>query len=157
MDILKELRKNKKSTQKEVADYCGINFQTYGRYEKGQYSPDSVTLGKLAEYFGVSADLLLCQYKLSSSSHSNVNYPTTKVSDDFAIDAQVAVNRIISDIQLLARFPMNNNYSYTVDQIEQIFSAIDAQLLLAKTVFKESPPRVNNLFIFRAIDKDTLE
>lgn len=56
---LKELRLKKGITQAELADLLGVSPSTIGMYEQGRREPDSSTVKWLAEYFGVSADILL--------------------------------------------------------------------------------------------------
>ena len=56
---LKELRKDKKSTQKQVAEVLGLNERTYRQYEAGEVDPPSSKTVKLAEYFNVSTDYIL--------------------------------------------------------------------------------------------------
>lgn len=53
---LKKIRKEKKITQEEISGYLGVKRQTYSAYERGVSVPDSLTLKKLADYFGVSTD-----------------------------------------------------------------------------------------------------
>lgn len=71
MNNLKELRKLKGATQKDVGDYIGVSFQTYSRYEKGIFQPDHETLAKIAEYFGVSVDYLLAGAPVIVDSETN--------------------------------------------------------------------------------------
>lgn len=56
---LKELRKQKKVTQQDVANYLGITRPAYTAYEKGSRNPDYDLLNKLARYFNVTTDYLL--------------------------------------------------------------------------------------------------
>ena len=56
---LKELRAEKKLTQKEVAEYLRISSVTDLRYEKEQREPSLELLAELAIFFGVSTDYLL--------------------------------------------------------------------------------------------------
>lgn len=53
---LKKVRKEKKITQEEISNFLGVKRQTYSAYERGVSVPDSLTLKKLADYFGVSTD-----------------------------------------------------------------------------------------------------
>ena len=55
---LKELRKSKGATQKQVAEAIGFTDRNYRRLEAGN-TPYVETLAKLAEYFNVSTDYLL--------------------------------------------------------------------------------------------------
>ena len=59
MEQLKALRKNFKYTQKNVADYLGLDRTTYVKYENGQSEPNFETLLKICELFQVSTDYLL--------------------------------------------------------------------------------------------------
>lgn len=56
---LKELRIEKKFSQKDVAQSLGIDRTTYTKYETGKSEPDFETIKKLADFFGVSIDSLL--------------------------------------------------------------------------------------------------
>ena len=58
-DMLKQLRKNNKQTQQDLADFLGISRGTYAHYEINRREPDAATLIKLADYFHVSVDVLL--------------------------------------------------------------------------------------------------
>lgn len=53
------LRKNKKKTQQEIADYLGITRPAYTAYERGTRQPDYETLNKIANYYDVTSDYLL--------------------------------------------------------------------------------------------------
>lgn len=59
MKHLKELRQSKGVSQQVVADYLEITRQAYSNYENGNRAPDTETLLKLGEYFGVSVDTIL--------------------------------------------------------------------------------------------------
>ena len=56
---LKECRKIKNVTQREVADFLGVTLGAYQRYEMGTREPNINTLNKLADYFKTSTDFLL--------------------------------------------------------------------------------------------------
>lgn len=57
--LLKELRAEKKVTQKELAEIFGISTTCYAGYEQGYREPSFDILKKIAQYFDVSADYLL--------------------------------------------------------------------------------------------------
>lgn len=56
---LRELRTEKKMTQRQVAEALGINSVTYLHYEKSQREPPLSLLADMAKFFGVSTDYLL--------------------------------------------------------------------------------------------------
>ena len=56
---LKELRKSKKMTQKQMAEALQITFRQYQRYESGNQTTTLENLIKMADFFGVSLDYLV--------------------------------------------------------------------------------------------------
>ena len=58
---LKELRAEKGETQKEVADFIGCSSLVYSRYEREEREPDIDTLCRLADFFGVTVDYIVCR------------------------------------------------------------------------------------------------
>ena len=58
-DRLKELRKEKGVTQRQMADLLGIAERNYQRYETGVVDPTASTAVKIADFFEVSVDYLI--------------------------------------------------------------------------------------------------
>lgn len=56
---LKELRKEKNKTQKDIAKLTGYKQTLVSKWEHGDREPDTETLIKLANYFNVSVDYLI--------------------------------------------------------------------------------------------------
>lgn len=56
---LKELRKSKKMTQKQMAEALQITLRQYQRYESGNQTTTLENLIKMADFFGVSLDYLV--------------------------------------------------------------------------------------------------
>lgn len=52
--------------------------------------------------------------------------------------AQKRTNKLINDLRLLGNTANKNSYSYTDDQIDKIFSAVDTKLLEVKGQFRRS-------------------
>lgn len=59
MERLRELRKSKGISLKELGAIIGVAESTMSLYESGKRQPDYETLLKLAEYYGVTVDYLL--------------------------------------------------------------------------------------------------
>lgn len=57
--LIKELRKNKKLTQMQLADALGVSKTSVASWETGLFSPEGENLDKLVHFFNVSADYLL--------------------------------------------------------------------------------------------------
>lgn len=56
---LSDLRKAKRITQGELAEFVGTSFQTISKWENGITMPDITVLPVLAAFFEVSIDELL--------------------------------------------------------------------------------------------------
>jgi len=59
MKRIKELRKQNKITQKELAKLFHIANSTLSYWEKGKFDPNKKQIIELADYFNVSTDYLL--------------------------------------------------------------------------------------------------
>lgn len=60
---LKELRKEKNLTQKEISKLLDIKQNTYSNYENNKSEPDIQTLIKMADIFKSSIDYICGRYK----------------------------------------------------------------------------------------------
>lgn len=58
-DRIRELRKERRETQVQVAKAIGIAEQHYQRFEGGVNLPNLENVWKLADHFGVSIDYLV--------------------------------------------------------------------------------------------------
>lgn len=56
---LKELRKERHYTQEQMADYLGVSYVQYYKYEKGQTDLSTDTLIKIAQLFECTTDEIL--------------------------------------------------------------------------------------------------
>ena len=59
MNRLKELRQNKKLSQKEIAETLGFSLRSFQRMENGESQIKPEKAQQLADYFGVSVGYLL--------------------------------------------------------------------------------------------------
>ncbi|WP_213997003.1 helix-turn-helix domain-containing protein [Tepidanaerobacter syntrophicus] len=67
MNRIKELREEAKISQAELASMLGVTQQALSNYENGLREPDLDTINKIANYFGVSIDYLLCRTNVRNS------------------------------------------------------------------------------------------
>lgn len=58
-EVLRELRKEKKVSQRELGERLGISDRNIRFYESGEHRPDFEGLLALADYFEVSLDYLV--------------------------------------------------------------------------------------------------
>ncbi|MDE5602063.1 MAG: helix-turn-helix domain-containing protein [Clostridia bacterium] len=59
MNVLQDLRKKRKITQQQLADYLGVPRTTLAHYESGRNEMGYDLLCRTADYFEVSVDALL--------------------------------------------------------------------------------------------------
>lgn len=57
---IRDLREDNDKTQQEIADYLGTSQTMYARYERGANELPIRHLIKLAKYYHVSTDYILC-------------------------------------------------------------------------------------------------
>lgn len=55
---LKGLRDEINHSQQQIADFLGVTKSAYGNYEQGLNYPNTETIIKIADFFGVSLDYL---------------------------------------------------------------------------------------------------
>lgn len=70
---ISKLRKEKGMTQEELAKALNITRSALSLYEIGKRDPDTETLKKIAEYFGVSIDYIL----------GRTDLPNAHIPDDY--------------------------------------------------------------------------
>lgn len=61
---IKSYRKKREITQEQLAEYLNISFQSVSKWECGDAYPDITMLPKIALFFGITTDELLCIDKL---------------------------------------------------------------------------------------------
>lgn len=71
---LRDIRKERGKTQKQIAKLLGISQQSYSAYENGVSQPPRDALIKLAEYYQVSTDYLLDRTNLPTSTPRQVTF-----------------------------------------------------------------------------------
>ena len=68
-EILRELLEQDGISQKQLAAALNLAPSTLGNYIRGLREPDFTTLGKIADYFGVTVDFLLGHTPKDGLSH----------------------------------------------------------------------------------------
>ena len=83
---IRDLREDMDLLQIDVALATGIDQKTLSNYETGKTNPDSSSLIRLADFFGVTIDYLV--------GYSNINIKSNK-------DISARLERIVSEINEL--------------------------------------------------------
>lgn len=63
---IRDLREDNDLTQKQVADYLMCDQSLYSKYERGERDLPLAHAAKLADYYGVSVDYLLCRTNIKT-------------------------------------------------------------------------------------------
>ncbi len=58
---LRDLREDRDLKQKDLAEYLQVHQTTYSDYELGRLNIPVTVLHRLADYYGVSIDYMLCR------------------------------------------------------------------------------------------------
>lgn len=64
-EMIREYRNMNKLSQKEIAEYIGVNTQTYGAYESGRNEPPAEVLVRLSLFYEIPIDILVQRDNMS--------------------------------------------------------------------------------------------
>ncbi|MBD9365107.1 helix-turn-helix transcriptional regulator [Leuconostoc mesenteroides] len=132
---LKEIRKLKNKTLKEVSEYFGIAVSTLNGYENNYRQPKMDMLNKLADYYGVSINSLM-DIDEKDISDTTLLIP---IDDDSKINFK----------------PNNNDTKYATIAVNQLLEWLDSEknLLYADARTKENIPRKSELELLKEMNK----
>ena len=116
-DLIDDLKDLKGISLKQQAKQLGINFGTLAKYKRGELLPVADVIYKMAKYYNVSADYLLC---LSNSKAANIN-------DRELVDTLHLSDVVLKDLKnpLLLEFD-----DYTYNPIPAINYILKSDLIL---------------------------
>lgn len=155
MNRIKELRKNKGVTVKELSEIIGISQSMLSNYENGNSEPrDKETWQKLADYFGVSVAYIRgynSQITIQTNNHEeliqeikkSVNKATEITNDvienaleDVAIDFSESVSKLIDEViknittSIIENAKYTDNTTLRIDMNDVVETLKKAQSLL---------------------------
>lgn len=108
---LKELREKANMTQAELAEHIGISQQAIGMYEQERREPSFEKLAKMADFFGVSADLLIGRQEHEVISPMRVTSPPQYPNNKFR---QLRIERNLTQAELLQQYNQRYNRTYSI-------------------------------------------
>lgn len=111
---LKELRKSKRLTQQDIADFLKIERNSYTRYENESRFPTLSALIKLADFYGVSIDYILGR---SDSPAIVIDTKTNPSPDDQERAASMASS-------VLAGLPVNTKMPEDIEELSELIRQI---------------------------------
>lgn len=100
MNRLKELRQEKKLSQKELADYLGVNEKTISRWENGESTIKSDKAQALADYFGVNTAYLLGYSDFPARSLREILFHEIKAEKEYKV-IRIGNENFISENRVL--------------------------------------------------------
>lgn len=114
-NILEELRKDRKMTQKELSEVIYVTTGTISNYENDRYLPDIEKLIMLADYFNVTIDYLLgrASYNLNPDTFEKPIDTTTTIGSFLKDFISLSANRqsiILGIVNDMKTSMMLNNY-----------------------------------------------
>lgn len=93
---IKELRKSKKWTQKELANKLDVRFPQLNKYECGLHTPPMDKLIKMSEVFDTTIDYLLTGNRMEDSPLHNLRLlERFQALEDFSNEDQETVIKLI--------------------------------------------------------------
>ena len=94
---IKSLRQERELTQKQLASLLGVGASTIGMYETGKRSLDSEMVRRMANFFGVSSDYLLCRTNVRDSKELDSKEKAKEILSAFE-ECGIDINNIDIDI-----------------------------------------------------------
>lgn len=82
MNRIRELRKHKDLTMKDLGSQIGVSESTVSLYENDKRQPDQDTLLRIADYFQVSIDYLLGRTDVKHIAMQSDKAPSPSVTDE---------------------------------------------------------------------------
>lgn len=125
---LKELRENKKMTQKELGKTMNASYQTIGSWERGERQPSYETVSQLADFFGVTTDYLYGRTDIEKNPYKL----STKETKDIAVEVQNMLDGMNTDAEInFYGEPMSD------DDKELLAAALETALQVSKRAAKK--------------------
>ena len=84
LNRIKDLREDLDLKQSDLAKATGIDQRTISNYETGKTSPDAYSLVRLADFFNVSIDYLLCRTDIDISGEEKRTKLIQKIKEELA-------------------------------------------------------------------------
>jgi len=107
-EMIATLRREKGMTQKELADLLNITDKAVSKWERDLSFPDTQTIPKLAEIFGISVEELLQAKVTPTQGHKGANYLVDLILKviPVAMGAAVIVTSVLGELDSASGFTM---------------------------------------------------
>lgn len=108
-EMIAQMRKDKGMTQLELADKMGVTDKAVSKWERDLSLPDTASLPRLAEIFGISVDELMqgkAEAKSANAQNPKELFLLVTRAVALAMGVAVAVLSIIGEIETGSAFTM---------------------------------------------------
>lgn len=134
---LKQLRKEKKVSQKTLADALFISQQAIAKWESDKSSPNPETVRKIAEYFNVSTDYLLevdSENKKAPPQSDGTFEP--ELTDKDELDISRRLDAMLSDLDKSDSALMFDGEPLDDESRALLIESLESSIRLAKLINK---------------------
>ena len=107
-DIICALRKEKGMTQKDLADMLNITDKAVSKWERNIAFPDTATIPKIAEIFGVSVEELMNAKSIPGNRRKGAHYLLNVIlkAVPTAMGIAVVVSSLLGELDMKSGFTM---------------------------------------------------
>lgn len=107
-EIISTLRREKRMTQKELADMLNITDKAVSKWERGQACPDTLLIPRLAEILGVSVEELMNAKTVPANGHKGAEYLIDVIlkAVPMAMGIAVVVTSLLGELDIKSGFAM---------------------------------------------------
>ena len=107
-DIICALRKEKEMTQKDLADMLNITDKAVSKWERNIAFPDTATIPKIAEIFGVSVEELMNTKSIPGNRRKGAPYLLNVIlkAVPTAMGIAVVVSSLLDELDMKSGFTM---------------------------------------------------
>ena len=107
-DIICALRKEKGMTQKDLADMLNITDKAVSKWERNNAFPDTATIPKIAEIFGVSVEELMNAKSIPGNRRKGAPYLLNVIlkAVPTAMGIAVVVSSLLGELDMKSGFTM---------------------------------------------------
>ena len=138
LDKLRNIRKENKKTQEEVADFLGITKQAYFRYEKGTRRISLDTLLKLTKYYNLDNDYFFGNFYSIQESNSNnfITYSKYYYNLKDKYDYFIVRVKLLKEDTINDRTFVNKELEIAYDEINYLKSELKQTLISIELLLK---------------------
>lgn len=126
---IKLLRKEKKLTQQNLADFLEVRRSTYGEYERGKIMPPYDKIQRLADYFNVSVD-----YLMGATNFKTLDEKIDTIAKRDITDIKQVLNLLVEELEEDNKVVKFDGMDLTPQTKQLFISTIKSAIQLGKII-----------------------